>query len=411
MESGLVRPLQWVPEAVAASISPPILMNPTPRCDLSPSMDRTQADAAPAIMNSSSPTRPLHALRQHARRAVRSWPLLALSVACVIIVPNTPLRMLGPLTVALVLGMVLRRAPVVRSIPVDTVLWLSREVLRFAVVLTAVRLDGVLLARSGAGPIVVAVTSIIAGFLTFAVLLRVIGMPAQLGALLAIGTSVCGAAAITAARPVVKPSDEEAHVSIAIVSVLGAISSVGLIVALSLGWIPLEIYGLLAGGALHEVAHVMAAATAAPSVIEVATVTKLARVALLPLALIATPWVAPRQGVTFRRAPLRIPGMVIGFFLVSIAATILNQLSQGTSYLPAWQSAIKVVVQGATILMGASMAAIGVLVDWKSLRRAGARTLLVAVLGAVILGASVYAAASFWKGPASPAGAAVTQSR
>ena len=319
--------------------------------------------------------------------------------------------MLGPLTVALVLGMMLRRAPLVRSIPVDTVLWLSREVLRFSVVLTAVRLDGVLLARAGAAPIVVAVSSIVAGFVTFAVLLRVMGVPAQLGALLAIGTSVCGAAAITAARPVVKPSDEDAHVSIAIVSVLGALFSVGLIVALSLGWIPLELYGLVAGGALHEVAHVMAAATAAPSVAQVATVTKLARVALLPVALMATPWVAPREGVTFRRAPFRIPGMVIGFFLVSIVATGLNQLSLGTSYAPAWQAAVKFVVQGATILMGASMASIGVLVDWKSLRRAGARTLFVAVLGALILGAAVYVAAALSKNPAPQAGVAATQSR
>lgn len=358
-----------------------------------------QVATAPATMTSSSPPRSLHALREHARRAVRSWPLLALAATCFVVVPQTPLRMLGPLTVALVLGMILRRAPLIRSIPVDTVLWLSREVLRFGVVLTAVRLDGVLLARAGAGPIVVAVTSIVVGLATFAVLLRVMGVPAQLGTLVAVGTSVCGAAAITAARPVVKPTDEETHVSIAIVSVLGAIFSVLLIVALSAGWLPLELYGLVAGGALHEVAHVMAAATAAPSVVEVATVTKLARVALLPLALLAIPWVAPREGVAFRTASFKIPGLVIGFFLVSILATILNQLTPGTPYHPAWQTAVRFVVQGATILMAASMAAIGVLVDWKALRRAGARTLLVAVLGAVVLGASVYGAAALWKGP------------
>lgn len=358
-------------------------------------------------MTSSPSSRSLNALREHARRALRSWPLLTLAVTCVVLVPKTPLRMLGPLTVALVLGMVLRKAPLVRSIPVDTVLWLSREVLRFGVVLTAVRLDGVLLARAGAGPIVVAVTSIVAGLVTFAVLLRVIGVPTQLGSLVAIGTSVCGAAAITAARPVVKPSDEETHVSIAIVSVLGAIFSVGLIVGLSAGWIPLELYGLVAGGSLHEVAHVMAAATAAPSVVDVATVTKLARVALLPLALFAVPFIAPRQGASFKRAPFKIPGLVIGFFLVSIVATVLNQLTHDTAYSPAWQAAVKVVVQGATLLMAGSMAAIGVLVDWKALRRAGASTLMVAVLGALILLGSVYAVAAFWKRQPSPAPAAV----
>jgi uncharacterized integral membrane protein (TIGR00698 family) len=362
-------------------------------------------------MNSSSTRRSTSAAREHLRRGFRSWPLLALAVASVVIVPSTPLRMLGPLTVALVLGMLLRRAPLIRSIPVDTVLWLSREVLRFGVVLTAVRLDGVLLAKAGVGPVVVAVTSIVVGLLTFAVLLRVLGVPAQLGALLAIGTSVCGAAAITAARPVVKPSDEETHVSIALVSVLGAAFSVLLIVSLSAGWIPLELYGLVAGGSLHEVAHVMAAATAAPSVAGIATVTKLARVALLPVALLATPWIAPRQGVAFRRAPFRIPGLVIGFFLVSAAATGLNQLAQEPPFLEVWQAVVRLVVQAATILMGTSMAAIGVLVDWKSLGRAGARTLVAAVLGALILGAAVYAAAALSRAPAAIGAVTVTQSR
>lgn len=386
-------------------------MDQTPSCDVQPRMAGAAGEAAQRPMTSSFSQRTLNAFREHARRARRSWPLLAVSVACVAVVPATPLRMLGPLTVALVIGMLLRRAPIVRAVPVDAALWLSREVLRFAVVLTAVRLDGVLLAKAGAGPIVVAVTSIVTGFLVFAVLLRVAGVPTQVGSLLAIGTSVCGAAAITAARPVLKPSDEEAHVSIAIVSVLGAAFSVGLIVALSLGWIPLEVYGLLAGGALHEVAHVMAAATAAPSVVQIATVTKLARVALLPVALLATPWVAPKQGVAFRRAPFRIPGMVIGFFLVSIVATILNQAAAGTTYQPAWQSAVRFVVQAATLLMGASMAAIGVLVDWKSLRRAGARTIVVAIVGALLLGAAVYGAASFWKVPAPSAGVALAEPR
>jgi uncharacterized integral membrane protein (TIGR00698 family) len=340
------------------------------------------------------------ALRQSARRALSAWPLAVVAVACVVLVPSTPLRMLGPLTVALMLGMALRGAPLVRSIPREGVLFVSREVLRFGVVLTAIRLDGVLLARAGAGPIVVAVSAIAAGFLTFAVLLRLIGVPARLGALLAIGTSVCGAAAITAARPVVNSSDEEAHIAIATVSVLGALFSVGLIVGLSLGWIPLELYGLIAGGALHEVAHVMAAATAAPSVVAIATVTKLTRVALLPLALVATPFVAPRDGAAYQRTPLRVPGLVIGFFLVSIAATALNHFAQGTDLLPAWQAVVKVVVQAATLLMASSMAAIGVLVDWKSLRRAGPRTLGVAVLGALILLGSVFAVASLWGHPA-----------
>jgi uncharacterized integral membrane protein (TIGR00698 family) len=354
-----------------------------------------------------SPARP-GIIAAYALSIGRAWPLFALAITCVFLVPKTPLRVLGPLTVALVAGMILRRAPVVRSIPVDSVVLLSRLVLRVGVVLTAVRLDGVLLVHAGPGPLIVAVVSILAGFTAFAGLLRVVKVDPKLGALLAIGTSVCGAAAIVAARPVVHPSDEESHVSIAIVSVLGAIASVALIGALSLGWVSLGVYGLFAGGSLHEVAHVMAAATAAPSVIDVATVTKLARVALLPVALLLIPWVAPRHGLAFQKTRFQVPGLVIGFFAVSIIATVLEHTTAGSAQaFAAWHATSRAIVLLATLLMGAAMGAIGVLVDWKALRRAGAPALIVSVVGSIILGGVVLITASHW-GYAPTVGATAT---
>jgi uncharacterized integral membrane protein (TIGR00698 family) len=321
------------------------------------------------------------------RRSLDVWPLVLLAVASVALVPRTPLRVLGPLTVALLAGMALRPLPFVRAIPRDAVGWLSREVLRAGVVLVGVRLDWVLLARAGAGPLVIAATAVVVGLVLFGVLLRVLGVPRRLGALLAIGSSVCGAAAITAARPVVGAADEEANVGIAIVSVLGALASVGLVLAHGAGWLSEPTYGLVAGGALHEVAHVMAAATAAPAAVGVATVTKLARVALLPVALIATPWIAGRE-TRGERARFRVPPLVLWFLVASVVSTLLGH-ALPPSAADSWALMTRAVSQLATILLASSMVGIGALVDWASLRRAGMRPLIMAVVGALLLGSVV----------------------
>jgi len=328
------------------------------------------------------------------RHVLSLWPLVAVAVASVVIVPLTPLRALGPLTVALLVGMALRSLPQVRAIPRPAVVWMSREVLRAGVILVGVRLDWVLLARAGAGPLVIALTAVVVGLGMFAVLLKLLGVPRRLGSLLAIGSSVCGAAAITAARPVVGASDEETNVSIAIVSVLGALASLIMVVAHGMGFLSETTYALVAGGALHEVAHVMAAATAAPSVLPLATVTKLARVALLPVALLAMPWFAGAESGG-QRARFRLPPLVIWFLAASALATLLSHALPSAAQ-GIWAATSHFIGWVATILLASSMVAIGALVDWQALRRAGARPIAMAMIGAVLLFGVILMVALRW---------------
>jgi len=337
---------------------------------------------------------PAIAPASHLRHVLRVWPFLLVALASVLVVPRTPLRVLGPLTVALLLGMAFRATAVARATPRPSVAWLSRDVLRAGVVLVGARLDWVLLAQAGAAPIVVALTAVVVGLSVFAALLKALGVPRRLGALIAIGSSVCGAAAITAARPVVGATDEEANIGIATVSVLGALASLGLVIGHSFGWLTERTYGLLAGGALHEVAHVMAAATAAPGALALATVTKLARVALLPVALLAMPWLTGKDAQG-KRVPFRMPGLVIGFLVASALATLLSHVGLGPAAASVWSAASKVIAQAALLMLASAMVAIGALVDWASLRRAGARPLGMAAAGALVLGAVVLGVALF----------------
>jgi uncharacterized integral membrane protein (TIGR00698 family) len=318
------------------------------------------------------------------RRIAHVWPLIAAGTASVAIVPSTPLRVLGPLTVALLLGMTLRSLRFVRTLPREDVGWLSRDVLRAGVVLVGTRLDWIALAGAGARPLAVAVTAVVVGLAMFALLSKLFDVPHRLGALLAVGSSVCGAAAITAARPVVGANDDEANVGIAIVSILGAIASVALVIAHAIGGISDASYGLVAGGSLHEVAHVMAAGTAAPATLAIATVTKLARVALLPVALIVLPHLM--RGERAARVPFRFPPLVVGFLAASALATLLAHV-----HAPGWPEASQGIALVATLMMASAMVAIGALVDWSKLRRSGAKPLAMATVGGMLLAAVVLA--------------------
>ena len=111
------------------------------------------------------------------RRVAHVLPLLLVAATAVALVPKTPLRVLGPLTVALLVGVVAQ--PLLRRVPRESVVWLSREVLRAGVVLVGVRLDWLLLARAGVAPLVVAIAAVTVGMVvTFVVLGRFVGVPA-----------------------------------------------------------------------------------------------------------------------------------------------------------------------------------------------------------------------------------------
>jgi uncharacterized membrane protein YadS len=137
----------------------------------------------------------------------------------------------------------------------------------------------------------------------------------------------------------------------------------------------------------------MAAATAAPGALGIATVTKLARVALLPVALVAMPWLAGPE-TRGERARFRVPPLVVWFLVASVLSTVLGHMGLPTAAARAWTVGRSAMAQGATLLLASSMVAIGALVDWASLRRAGLRPMVMAVVGALALGSIVLVVAS-----------------
>src|SRR5690606_25711950 len=248
-----------------------------------------------------------------------------------------------------------------------------------------------LLVAAGPTALVLAFGAVLVCLAAMEPLGRLLGVAPGLRRTLAVGTGVCGASAIAAAAPVVDADDDEAAMAVGLVSLLGAAG----VVAFSLLAEPLGLgeraYALVVGATLHEVGHVLAAGAAmGPTALDLATLVKLVRVAMLAPALLLLGVLVRQAGVNGgsgapnpagphpteagsgpSRRRVLLPGFLIGFLLLGAARTV--------GAVPgAWVGPLST---ASMLLTAAAMAGIGLGVDLAALRRAGGRALLLAVAG------------------------------
>jgi uncharacterized integral membrane protein (TIGR00698 family) len=320
-----------------------------------------------------------------------------LCAAAFLLSPLPGLRLAGTLGLALFLGVAWRVLLGLPAAAVPGVRFAARTLLRLGIVLLGVRLDFGLLVS--AGPLVLLLDLLVIGCGLLAVegLGRLFRLPGSLRLVLAVGTSICGASAIAAAAPIAGATEDEVSQAVGIISLLGALAVIGYTIIGPLLQLGDMHYGLLTGSTLQEVGHVLAAGAAAGSeALDLATVTKLTRVALLaPVLLLVSglrarftgsygmagaPAAAGAAALTGAadakpaRAPL-LPGFLLGFLLAGAA--------NSTGLIPAASGAL--LQQGSVMLTAAAMAAIGLGVDPLVLRSTGARTALAATLGFIFL--------------------------
>lgn len=117
-----------------------------------------------------------------------------------------------------------------------------------------------------------------------------------LSLLLAIGTGVCGAAAIAAVSPIVKTKEEDTAIGVGIIALTGTVFA--LLYTVLRPFLPMTNieYGIWSGVSLHEIAHVaLAGAPAGEDGLAIALLAKLGRVFLLvPLCFILMYWMYKR---------------------------------------------------------------------------------------------------------------------
>ena len=226
---------------------------------------------------------------------------------------------------------------------------------------------------------------------------RWLGLDRKTAMLIGAGSSICGAAAVMAAEPVVKARAEQVTVAVATVVVFGtlAIFLYPALFELNQHWalIPggANGFGIYAGSTIHEVAQVVAAArSVGPDAANSAVIAKMVRVMMLaPFLVMLSAWLSRDEkrhantstATDQAKGKLAVPWFAFGF----VAVVLFNSLQ----WLPA--SVVAVTTEIDTALLAMAMAALGLATHLGAIRTAGAKPLLLALIlfGWLIVGGAL----------------------
>jgi uncharacterized integral membrane protein (TIGR00698 family) len=204
---------------------------------------------------------------------------------------------------------------------------------------------------------------------------RVFKLDRQTSVLIGIGSSICGAAAVLAANPVVRAEPRTVAVAVATVVVFGTLGMfVYPILYPHLGLSP-QGYGVFAGSTIHEVAQVVAAGRAvSDTAAATAVIEKMLRVMMLaPFLLLLSR--TDRQSDAQRGADgtTSTPRVAVPWFaLLFLIACAVNSVG----LLPA--GVVTALINLGTLLLAMAMAALGLRTHVGAIRTAGVRPLMLA---------------------------------
>jgi uncharacterized integral membrane protein (TIGR00698 family) len=344
-------------------------------------------------------------IRQHAAKVLPGIALVGLLALIAVEIGRIPWLQangISALTLAIALGMLVGNTLYPRFAPAAAggVAFSKQTLLRAGIILYGLRLTFRDIADVGIGGVLIDALVLSS---TFALACwagtRVFGLDRRTAMLIGAGSSICGAAAVMAAEPVVRGRAEQVTVAVSTVVVFGTLA-IFLYPALYhlnahyplFAATPVR-YGIFAGSTIHEVAQVVAAGRAVTDgAANTAVITKMVRVMMLapflimlsaylsryPESTAGEPTGAPAAGPSAEHGHAQssserrivIPWFALGFVAVAAvnsALTLPRPLLTGAASLD-------------TFVLAMAMAALGVTTHVSAIRTAGIKPLGLAAL-------------------------------
>lgn len=299
------------------------------------------------------------------------------------------------LTLAIILGMLAGNTfyPRLAGVSAAGVNLCRQRLLRLGIVLYGLRLTMHDIGRVGLEGVVLDGLVIISTFgLAWWIGTRWLRLDRNTAMLIGVGSSICGAAAVMAAEPVVKAKSEQVVVAVATVVVFGTLAMFlypalyelnrhfNFISGGATG------FGVYTGATIHEVAQVVAAGRSISlEAADTAVIAKMVRVMMLAPFLVLLSFGLQRSGGTTPTLDSK-PGMVVPWFAFGFVAMVLFNSLQLLS-----TSVVATITQLDTALLATAMAALGLSTRLRSIREAGHKPLLLAALlfGWLVFGGAV----------------------
>jgi uncharacterized integral membrane protein (TIGR00698 family) len=206
---------------------------------------------------------------------------------------------------------------------------------------------------------------------------RVFKLDRETSMLIGTGSSICGAAAVLAAEPVVRAPEHTVSVAVATVVVFGTLGMfLYPLLYPYLGLSP-QSYGVFAGSTIHEVAQVVAAGKAvSEAAAGTAVIEKMLRVMMLAPFLLLISRIRRQSGgsrdadgtAPLKRQPLTVPWFAVLFIVACGVNSIVVLPRDVTNVLNSID----------TLLLAMAMAALGLRTHARAVRQAGVRPLMLA---------------------------------
>ncbi|MGW4339454.1 YeiH family protein [Rhodococcus koreensis] len=285
----------------------------------------------------------------------------------------------SPLLIAIVLGAVLSNVARLPERLRPGLQFSAKKLLRVGIALLGLQLMLSDILGLGWGVIVVVVSIVCLGIVGTMFAGKLLGLSWTQRLLIACGFSICGAAAVAAVDGVVDADEEEVITAVALVVIFGTLMIPAIpLLSRALGLSDTDA-GLWAGGAIHEVAQVVAAGGAiGGAALGVAAVVKLARV--LMLAPVMAVLSVRQRSLAGNDADVKRPPLVPLFVVAFLACVGLRS----SGLLPAGLLADAKILQ--TALLTAAMFALGAGVQIATIKKVGARPFVLATISTVWVG-------------------------
>lgn len=308
-----------------------------------------------------------------ARRALLSFAVAGVALGISNVVP-----LLGPLLVAMIIGVVAANTLGVSRYVVGTAPRLDKLLLRSGIVLLGLRIAVSDVLALGPAGLTVVLATVATTYAVTHIAGRLLGLERELVTLIAAGFSICGAAAIAAVESSIRARTKDVALAVALVTVFGTVMIVAIPALGSLLGLTDEQTAIWAGASIHEVAQVVAAASligaGGATILATATTVKLARVVLLAPVQVVSARLCRTEGSP-RRGPL-VPLFLIGF-LVAVAI-------RSTGVVP--QAALDLAAAATTLLLSAAMFGLGTGIVARHLWPVPGRALLLATISTTVAG-------------------------
>ena len=201
---------------------------------------------------------------------------------------------ISPVMLAIIIGILVSNLISIPKSCDSGLIFSGKKVLSFGIVLLGFQLSLSDIFTAGLEGVPVVLGCIVTGIIFTILLSKLLGLPKNLGILIAVGTSICGVTAIVATGPIIRAKREEIAYAVSVITVFGILATIGYpYLANHLFENDPSKVGYFLGTAVHDTSQVTGSALLyadffnQPLALEIAVITKLFRnicmILVLPL--------------------------------------------------------------------------------------------------------------------------------